>query len=156
MLNHYHYTSTLKLNFPQRSLLSHGEQDCRFVTTFSLLLLKGEWVSRYKMNSGINGSTDAAVSVPIAAQQEEQQNTSQLYRRNLPALPQQRQPVQQSVAFAETAMDMALYDPPRWGWTALGGIADVLSPQEVRYNKVWGNSWFALICQWFLFCVTHL
>eukprot|EP00536_Pseudo-nitzschia_multiseries_P004004 jgi/Psemu1/237178/estExt_Genewise1.C_640045 len=36
------------------------------------------------------------------------------------------------VLFAEMAMNRALYDPPRWGWTALGGIADVLSPHEVR------------------------
>ena len=36
-------------------------------------------------------------------------------------------------SFAEIVMNMTLYDPPRWGWTAVGGISDVLSPHEVRY-----------------------
>lgn len=31
----------------------------------------------------------------------------------------------------ESLMNLALSDPPRWGWTAAGGIADLLPPHEV-------------------------
>jgi hypothetical protein len=34
--------------------------------------------------------------------------------------------------YAHAAMNLALFDPPRWGWTAIGGIADVLPPHEVN------------------------
>ena len=34
--------------------------------------------------------------------------------------------------YAESWMNLTLTDPPKWGWTAVGGIADVLSPHEVR------------------------
>ncbi len=47
-------------------------------------------------------------------------------------LPQQLPASETQDSFAEISMNKALYDPPRWGWTALGGIADVLSPHEVR------------------------
>jgi hypothetical protein len=40
-------------------------------------------------------------------------------------------PSPRPVRYAETAMNMALFDPPRWGWAAVGGIADVLPPHEV-------------------------
>lgn len=32
---------------------------------------------------------------------------------------------------AETMMNLALLDPPRWGWSAAGGIVDMLPPHEV-------------------------
>jgi hypothetical protein len=38
----------------------------------------------------------------------------------------------QPTQYAEAVMNMTLFDPPRWGWTAVGGIADVLSPHEVN------------------------
>lgn len=38
--------------------------------------------------------------------------------------------------YAEAVMNMTLFDPPRWGWTALGGVADVLTPHEVNGSIV--------------------
>lgn len=35
-------------------------------------------------------------------------------------------------AYMESTINLALLDPPRWGWTVAGGIADVLPPHEVR------------------------
>lgn len=37
--------------------------------------------------------------------------------------------------YAEATMNMPLFDPPRWGWTAIGGVADVLPPHEVRLSQ---------------------
>jgi len=31
----------------------------------------------------------------------------------------------------ETVMNLALLDPPRFGWSAIGGVVDVLPPHEV-------------------------
>ena len=31
----------------------------------------------------------------------------------------------------ETMMNLALLDPPRWGWSAAGGVVDLLPPHEV-------------------------
>jgi len=31
---------------------------------------------------------------------------------------------------SESLMNLTLIDPPRWGWTALGGVADLLTPHE--------------------------
>jgi hypothetical protein len=31
----------------------------------------------------------------------------------------------------QSMMNLSLLDPPRWGWTALGGICDLLPPHEV-------------------------
>jgi hypothetical protein len=100
------------------------------------------------MSSENSGSTDVC-SISIAAQQELQQRQTQLQndedsrilpqsRISLPplALPQQPPASEESDKFAEIFMNRTLYDPPRWGWTALGGIADVLSPHEVRYVVV--------------------
>ena len=94
-----------------------------------------------------NGNIDSTECIPIVAQQEQEQQQEQQQSRNrndenpgvlpqsLPpsSLPQQSPPLQEDDIYAETAMNMSLYDPPRWGWTAVGGIADVLSPHEVRY-----------------------
>ena len=110
----------------------------------------------------MNGNSDSAISttdsIPIAAQQQEQEQQEQQSSRNdenpqsLPpslephstcrSLPPQPPSQQEddndedndydNDAYAETVMNMTLYDPSRWGWTALGGIADVLSPHEVR------------------------
>ena len=33
--------------------------------------------------------------------------------------------------FVESMMNLALLDPPRWGWPALGPVTDLLSPHEV-------------------------
>jgi hypothetical protein len=33
---------------------------------------------------------------------------------------------------AESMINLTLLDPARWGWTAAGGVADLLSPHEVR------------------------
>jgi len=33
--------------------------------------------------------------------------------------------------YGESSVNLALLDPPRWGWTAAGGIADLLTPHEV-------------------------
>lgn len=32
---------------------------------------------------------------------------------------------------AEIAINLTLLDPPRFGWTAAGGVADLLHPHEV-------------------------
>ena len=33
--------------------------------------------------------------------------------------------------YAEATMNMTLVEPPKWGWTAVGGVADLLTPHEV-------------------------
>ena len=115
-----------------------------------------------------NGNIDSTECIPIVAQQEqeqqqEQQEQQQSRNRNdenpgvlpqsLPpsSLPQQSPPLQEDDIYAETAMNMSLYDPPRWGWTAVGGIADVLSPHEVRYLFF---VFFYLYCICVLFCLS--
>ena len=37
---------------------------------------------------------------------------------------------------AETMINLSLLDPPHFGWTAGGGIADLLPPVEVRLSLV--------------------
>ena len=32
---------------------------------------------------------------------------------------------------AESAINLTVLDPPRFGWTAAGGVAEVLTPHEV-------------------------
>ncbi|KAG7353450.1 bromodomain containing protein [Nitzschia inconspicua] len=44
-------------------------------------------------------------------------------------------PPSPSEGYAETVMNMPLIDPPRWGWTAVGGVADVLPPHERARRK---------------------
>ena len=121
-------------------------------------------VTRYDtMSSDFSGSA-AIHSNSIAGQQEqkepprqtqsqEDENRRRLLQQNhrtsttsLPSLPLPRQshPSEENSAFAEIIMNRALYDPPRWGWTALGGIADVLSPHEVR-SRSFGKPTFASI-----------
>jgi hypothetical protein len=38
---------------------------------------------------------------------------------------------------AQTSMNLSLLDPPRWGWAAVGGVVDLLTPQEVRNEMLW-------------------
>jgi hypothetical protein len=38
-------------------------------------------------------------------------------------------------AYMESTINLALLDPPRWGWTVAGGIADVLPPHERARRK---------------------
>ena len=33
---------------------------------------------------------------------------------------------------AEAMLNLALLDPPKWGWSAFGGITNVCTPHEVR------------------------
>ena len=35
--------------------------------------------------------------------------------------------------FCENSINLALLDPPRFGWTAAGGVADLLPPHEVSF-----------------------
>lgn len=35
-------------------------------------------------------------------------------------------------ACAESLCNLALLDPCKWGWAALGGIVDILPPHQVR------------------------
>ncbi|CAJ1954578.1 unnamed protein product [Cylindrotheca closterium] len=35
-----------------------------------------------------------------------------------------------SPAYTQSSLNRLLYDPPRWGWSAVGGIADLLTPHE--------------------------
>ena len=37
------------------------------------------------------------------------------------------------VVYEENRINLSLLDPSRFGWTALGGIADLLTPHEVRW-----------------------
>ena len=92
--------------------------------------------------TGDNSGSAVINSSSTAAQHEQQQRQSQedenrmLHQQNSTSLtPLSRHPPAsgENDTFAEIVMNTALYDPPRWGWTAVGGIADVLSPHEVRY-----------------------
>ena len=86
------------------------------------------------MRSEHSESTDMQCSSAAAPQQEQQTQASP--EHEIPTAAQQNPtsspslPLQQD-SCAEIVMNMALYDPPRWGWTALGGMADVLTPHEV-------------------------
>lgn len=86
------------------------------------------------MSTEHSESTDIKCS-STAAPQEEQQ-TQELPNNENPPTSRQNPashpslPLQQDYC-AEIVMNKALYDPPRWGWTALGGMADVLTPHEV-------------------------
>jgi hypothetical protein len=49
-------------------------------------------------------------------------------------LPQQQSAVSgHADEHADTIVNLALSDPPRWGWTAAGTLADLLPPHEVSY-----------------------
>jgi hypothetical protein len=53
-----------------------------------------------------------------------------------PPQPQSDEQEQEEDGFyAEAMLNLTLLDPPRFGWTALGGVADVLPPHEVRGRK---------------------
>jgi hypothetical protein len=39
---------------------------------------------------------------------------------------------------AESMVNLTLLDPSRWGWTAGGGVADLLPPHEVRRMNLTG------------------
>lgn len=74
--------------------------------------------------------------------QEENNNNVTLPQQSLPPslppppLPPSLQPPQDfDCEYAERVMNMSLFDPPRWGWTAVGGVADLLSPHEVRVQN---------------------
>jgi len=32
-------------------------------------------------------------------------------------------------------LKLPFYDPPKWGWAAVGGVADLLPPIEVSHKK---------------------
>jgi len=76
----------------------------------------------------------------IAEQQQQQQLVQERQEKNAmlpksfpPSLPPPPPPPPsspQDYDYAERAMNMTLFDPPRWGWTAVGGVADLLSPHE--------------------------
>ena len=80
--------------------------------------------------------------------QEENNNNVTLPQQSLPPslpppppLPPSLQPPQDfDCEYAERVMNMSLFDPPRWGWTAVGGVADLLSPHEVRAQKLYYNN----------------
>ena len=40
-------------------------------------------------------------------------------------------PQQDGDVFLETEMNLAFLDPPRFGWSATGGVVDVLPPHDV-------------------------
>ena len=47
--------------------------------------------------------------------------------------PQHQEPTQETMDVSTEAMlTLTLVDPPRWGWSAVGGVTDLLSPHEVR------------------------
>ena len=75
-------------------------------------------------NNGCSESIDATAADSGMAQQLEKVHIS-----TLPLLPSQPQ---KDYDYAERAMNMTLFDPPRWGWAAVGGVADLLTPHEVR------------------------
>lgn len=41
--------------------------------------------------------------------------------------------------YVESMMNLALLDPPRWGWPALGPVVDLLTPHEVSLLKFPGT-----------------
>ena len=79
-------------------------------------------------------ANDESNTSPATAQQEQEGPSREDGSKKRPqSLPFELAPLSpQEDAYAETAMNMTLFDPPRWGWTALGGVADLLCPHEVR------------------------
>ncbi|KAL3910855.1 MAG: hypothetical protein SGARI_001925, partial [Bacillariaceae sp.] len=47
-----------------------------------------------------------------------------------PPQSQNDMPSTSTLEYPESMMNLSLLDPPRWGWTAIGGVADVLTPHE--------------------------
>ena len=103
-----------------------------------------------------NGSGSGTAQQQQKEQQQQQQQERQEENNNNVTLPQQSlppslppppplppslQPPQDfDCEYAERVMNMSLFDPPRWGWTAVGGVADLLSPHEVRAQKLYYNN----------------
>jgi hypothetical protein len=93
------------------------------------------WGPTRIMNRNVASEEDGATTgslrpthhVPIVNPLSQGNKTAQ---RTLPRPPCPSQPTQ----YAEAMMNMSLFDPPRWGWTAIGGITDVLPPQEVNWS----------------------
>ena len=46
----------------------------------------------------------------------------------------QKPPPEDLNVFPQTLMNLTLLDPPRWGWSAVGGVADLLTPHEVSFR----------------------
>jgi hypothetical protein len=49
---------------------------------------------------------------------------------------------------AEARINLALLEPQKWGWTAAGGIADLLPPHEV-------SCYLSYTCRAFAYVVFH-
>jgi hypothetical protein len=102
-------------------------------------------------NGSGSGTTQQQQQQKEHQQQERQEENNVTLRQSLPPslLPQPPLPPSPPPSlppqdyyeyeYAERAMNMTLFDPPRWGWTAVGGVADLLSPHEVRVQKLYYN-----------------
>jgi hypothetical protein len=44
--------------------------------------------------------------------------------------------INNNMPYVESSMNLSLLDSNRWGWSAVGGIADLLTPHEVRRMSV--------------------
>lgn len=65
--------------------------------------------------------------------------------------------------FCENSINLTLLDPPRYGWTAAGGVSDLLTPHEVSFMTqncryyVRENRELFICCLWnFLNVVSYL
>jgi len=76
------------------------------------------------------GITEQQQQQQIQEQQEKNVMLPESIPLSLPPPPPPPPPPPQDYDYAERAMNMTLFDPPRWGWTAVGGVADLLSPHE--------------------------
>jgi hypothetical protein len=55
---------------------------------------------------------------------------------NTPA-PANRLKAPPPVRYAEANHNLVVLDPPRYGWTAAGSVADLSEPHEVRKEQVY-------------------
>jgi hypothetical protein len=49
---------------------------------------------------------------------------------------------------SHSLLNLTLLDPPRWGWSAAGGIVDVATPHDVRINNTL-DTWYSYLIHWF-------
>ena len=73
-------------------------------------------------------------------QSKKQQQMSKKQQQRQPQKKQQLKQEEKCHYYGETAMNMCLLDPVRYGWTACGGVANVVSKQHVYNDTTTGKS----------------
>jgi hypothetical protein len=93
------------------------------VTTTATAMMMKSMSSVRNNDEGDEEKILSTATITTIAQQSELSESNVARRTSI---------VQYDGGYAEATLNMILFDPPRWGWTAVGGVVDLLSPHEVR------------------------